>query len=364
LCPHIARVRTRTRVVILQHPRESTVPVNTARLAELSLSNAERHVAVEFAGIPAVQRALSDASAPPILLYPGPGARDLASDPPSGPVTLVVIDGTWWQAAKVVKKNPELLRLPCYGLNPELPSRYRIRREPAEHCVSTIEAIVQALCILEGDTSLAPGLLAPFEALVEQQLGFAERQQRRHIARPRPNRIHPVLTLLAREHPNLVVGYGEANAWPRGTPLGPFPELVHWAAERLSTGERFEAFIQPRHPLAPSFSRHTALAPERFAAGENDGEFAERWARFLRPEDLLCVWGYFSSELLLGRQAMVPHRFDVRNGVRQLLRVKPGDISEVAARFAAAVPEPWVAGRTGVRVAALSAIVRSLSSAP
>ncbi|HEX6275519.1 MAG TPA: DTW domain-containing protein, partial [Polyangiaceae bacterium] len=48
VCAELERVPTRTRVVILQHPRESSVPIGTARLAELALPNAERHVGVDF----------------------------------------------------------------------------------------------------------------------------------------------------------------------------------------------------------------------------------------------------------------------------------------------------------------------------
>ena len=48
LCDAIAKRATRTRVVILQHPRESDVPINTARLVELQLEGAERHVAVKL----------------------------------------------------------------------------------------------------------------------------------------------------------------------------------------------------------------------------------------------------------------------------------------------------------------------------
>jgi hypothetical protein len=157
-----------------------------------------------------------------------------------------------------------------------------------------------------------------------------------------------------------VVGYGEANAWPRGTPLGPHPELVHWAAERIATGERFEALIAPQHPLAPSFTRHTGLAAERFTGAQTFAAFSERWRTFVRENDVLCGWGYFSSELLRTQGAAVPRRFDVRQGVRQFLRMKPGDIAQVAARLSADLPAPWVMGRTGLRVAALAAIVRNL----
>ncbi|HEX5098144.1 MAG TPA: DTW domain-containing protein, partial [Polyangiaceae bacterium] len=43
LCSALVRVPTQTRVVILQHPRESDVPINTARIAERALPNSELH---------------------------------------------------------------------------------------------------------------------------------------------------------------------------------------------------------------------------------------------------------------------------------------------------------------------------------
>src|SRR5690349_6318551 len=103
VCAEHVRMPSRTRVLILQHPRESAVPIGTARLAELMLPNSERHVGVELEDVPRVRDLLSDPAQPAVLLYPGPGAADIVSEPPPGPVTLVVIDGTWWQAQKLFK---------------------------------------------------------------------------------------------------------------------------------------------------------------------------------------------------------------------------------------------------------------------
>jgi len=74
-------------------------------MASLCLANSELHVGVHWRGSPALARALSDASRPPALLYPGPGAIDILRHPPSGPVTLIVVDGTWWQAKKVLREK-------------------------------------------------------------------------------------------------------------------------------------------------------------------------------------------------------------------------------------------------------------------
>ena len=55
--------------------------------------------------------AVCDPARTPILLYPGDGATDIARHPPPGPVTLIVVDGTWSQTKKVVRTNPILSSL-------------------------------------------------------------------------------------------------------------------------------------------------------------------------------------------------------------------------------------------------------------
>ena len=68
LCGALRRLKARTRVVILQHPRESDVPINTARLAELQLEGSERHVAIKLDEVPKLREKLCDPAAPAILL--------------------------------------------------------------------------------------------------------------------------------------------------------------------------------------------------------------------------------------------------------------------------------------------------------
>ncbi|HVZ73280.1 MAG TPA: tRNA-uridine aminocarboxypropyltransferase, partial [Polyangia bacterium] len=186
VCAFVRPIHTTTRVLILQHPRERHVPINTVRLARLCLPDATMRRGVELEDDPVVADVLAGRGGwpTPYLLFPGPQAMDLARERPPGPITLVVLDGTWWQAGKLLKRNPALARLPQLRLAPAAPSRYRIRREPHEHCVATIEALAMALRALEGpppgegpaaDESDArfAALLAPFDAMVERQLSFA-----------------------------------------------------------------------------------------------------------------------------------------------------------------------------------------------
>ena len=364
LCSALGRLKARTKVVILQHPRESDVPINTARLAELQLEGAERHVAIKLDEVPRLRARLSDPEAPAILLYPGVGSRDLAEHAPQGAVTLLVLDGTWWQAKKLFQQNPELAALPRYSLSPQSPSRYRIRREPALHCISTIEAIGEALSLLEPGGFDREALLRPFDVMVEHQLHYAEaRGARRHLAyRERPRKPRLPRLLLEREA-DLVVGYGEANAWAKGSALGGDAEIVHWAVERVSTGERFEALIAPRRPLSPSFEAHARIPAEQVLGGEPLASFVERWRAFCRPTDLLLGWGFYASERLVAEDVEVPERLDLRMLARRQLRQKTGEVAACAAALGAPPSEPWALGRTGERLQGALAVTRALLAA-
>ena len=71
--------------MLLQHPRERDVAIGTARMASLCLPNATLHVGLHWDDSAELAALLADPERPPILLYPGPGARDVQRDPPPGP---------------------------------------------------------------------------------------------------------------------------------------------------------------------------------------------------------------------------------------------------------------------------------------
>jgi len=365
ICSALVRVTPRTKVVVLQHRKESDNAIGTAWLVERCLG-AERIIGVELENDPRFRAALSDPAAPAILLSPGASAIDLATSPPEGPVTLIVLDGTWAHARKLLRTNPRLAELPRYAFQPAAPSNYRIRREPAEHCVSTIEATVAALCHLEGDGEVRK-VLGAFDAMVDHQLRIAaERSESRHLksAIARSQRTGKPLRHRRRpfEGKHLVVAYAEANAWPRGTAHGPHPEIVHFVAERLATGERFEAYVAPERPLSPGFPVHSGVPAERVVEGESRSTFRARLAEFFRDGDTLAVWGFYAANLLRSEGVALPPLVDLRVAAMQFLGRRAGDAIEVAAALGCAVDPPWTIGRTGARHAAATTVARALAS--
>ena len=167
LCPLVPSLDSRTRVLLLQHPSEVNHALNTARLAALGLNNAELMVGEVFEDLPVL---LNQPEYQTQLLFPGEEAQPIQTCAVTDePLLLVVPDGTWRKARKLLHLNPLLAALPRVTLAEGGVSRYRLRKAPGPGALSTIEAIVQALETLEAPTSFEP-LLRPFEALIEGQI--------------------------------------------------------------------------------------------------------------------------------------------------------------------------------------------------
>jgi len=167
LCALVPRLSSRTRVLILQHPAEASHALNTARLAALALSNGELRVGETF---PELAAELAHGTYRRCLLFPGTQAMPLAELAQDGrPLQLIVPDGTWRKARRILHVNPSLAALPRVALPEGLQSRYRLRKAPMAGALSTLEAIVCALNILEGDARF-DAMLRPFEALIEGQI--------------------------------------------------------------------------------------------------------------------------------------------------------------------------------------------------
>jgi DTW domain-containing protein YfiP len=359
-CAALPTLETATRVVILQHPREREMPIGTARMASLCLPGARLHVGVRWDDSAPLREALADPARPPILLYPGPGARDILADPPAGPVTLVVVDGTWSQAKNVVRDNPVLRTLPRYDFVAPEPTRYRIRKEPRPDYVSTIEALMHVLGVLEGDPQRFRALLDPMTAMIDAHLAQKALAPRPRVRLPRPPRPPDAkLPAEVRERfADLVCVVGEANAWPyRAAERGLGDELVHWVACRVATGERFEQVAAPERALSPSTPFHTGLDEARLRAGGSRAELAAGFADFLRPTDIVCAWGSYAPRLYEASVGPLPAaRLDLRAAAQRLVAAKLGALEHHAGRYEPA-PGPWPDGRAGLRLGLMAAIL-------
>lgn len=138
------------------HPQEAKKIRNgTGRLAHLALSNSEIFTGLDFSIHPNVQDLLADERYNPFILYPGITSKDISGYDPeqlseNGKIPLVfVIDGTWKSAKKIMQMSQNLHDLPRISISPNEPSRFLIKQQPNNLCLSTIESIFSLLLEFE-----------------------------------------------------------------------------------------------------------------------------------------------------------------------------------------------------------------------
>lgn len=364
LCAKIERLPNRTPLVIVQHKHESRHPFGTVRIAELGLSNLRVHTVAgwEVSG-PNPPSFVPDGAG---LLYPGPEARELSSlAPGEHPRALVVLDGTWHQARALLRDHAWLRDLPRYSLEPSEPSRYRVRREPLPTFVSTIEAIVQALTVLEPGLTGQKGLLSAFDHLNDVQL--LEMSQRERHARPRERRAAEVRCLpraLVDDFDSVIAVYGEASRVEHEADSETPPELLHWTAIRIADLATFDCVLRPRHG-APSERRleHLELTRADLDGAVSLEELAARWSEFARTEAALLAWNprtFAHFKRATGRELPGIGL----KGVYHRVRKEQGDLDRlVALESQPALPEAWTRALSGVRGRARQRLENALTIA-
>jgi hypothetical protein len=222
--------------------------------------------------------------------------------------------------------------------------------------------VVEVLGRLEQDPQRFMPMLRAFELMVDRQIACAQARvgpsrHKRHHGPPRPR----VPRLLLDRKADLVVVYGEANA--RGRDHREFPpELVHLVAERISSGERFEALVRPRYPLAANAPFQLEVTEAALRAGEPVEHALDRFQAFLRPTDVLVGWGVFWWNLLRAERAFEGEIIDLRRATADVLRGKPAGPEDGAGRLGALGLTPWAMGRAGRRLAAIAHVTAALAA--
>jgi DTW domain-containing protein YfiP len=299
VCKIIKPVKNETGIIILQHPAERNHPFGTARIAMLSLDKANLEIAWPgFARQEALEENIPSKSG---ILYPSKGALDLEDCPADQkPENLVILDGTWNTARSIYNTYPNLRNLPHYKINPVAPSGYKIRKAPKAEHRSTIEAIWQALTILEPDNSDLEHLIEAFHKMIAQQV----RYQKTHSAGPRHRRTgkkqarKPLPNALSTDFDKLIVGYGEFFREPKTKEPH---QLYYWAAHKPSTGETFSMGIRPTEPTLyrPSDEEIAwmGLTPDTVLEGACQNEFLEAWQAFAGDDYILGTWNQITRRL-------------------------------------------------------------------
>lgn len=163
---------------LVMDEREPARPSNTGKLIADCLASTQVFVWSRTDPDPALIALLEDDDYQPYLVFPGEYAvpsQQVVTGIESGQrrALLVILDGTWAQARKMLRKSPYLQRLLILNLAQAGASRYRLRRSNRAEHLCTVE-VAQACLELAGEAANAIALNAYFERFSQAYLDARE----------------------------------------------------------------------------------------------------------------------------------------------------------------------------------------------
>ena len=178
-CDQITKIRSPIHFDILQHPSESKVFKNTARLLALCYENTSIWKGEKPEEFGELRKHIEDnVTVHNYLLYPSKHATSIARLTPqdinaTSKVRILIIDGTWKKSFKIIQLNPWLNDLPHIKIT-DIRSNYTIRKSNKDsHALSTLEAAKACLNNLapEIDTRSLQNCFNKLQSLYLQRAG-------------------------------------------------------------------------------------------------------------------------------------------------------------------------------------------------
>jgi DTW domain-containing protein len=185
VCEGITPIDNKVSLLILQHPQEQDRELGTARLTALHFMDALLKIGLSWPNLTKILGRPTDPQRWAILYLGSVKAaavlpdRDIVVVNKKGnPVDhqdsalreiegIILLDGTWSQAKALWWRNAWMLKCKRVVLAPKRSSRYgKLRREPRNDGLSTIEAAAMLLARLERKSEIEAMLHASFERLL------------------------------------------------------------------------------------------------------------------------------------------------------------------------------------------------------
>lgn len=184
MCLHVDSFDTNTEFIILMHPKEFKKTKNTTgRFTHLTLNNSKLFVGDDFTNHTEINEIIKNTNC--FVLYPSKDAINISKETlhVDKNICIFIIDSTWSCSTSLLRKSKNIQVLPKISFDNTKISEYKIKEQPAQYYLSTIES---TLCILEilntqnieniSDKQLN-NFLNPFREMVKYQLKCIEIQQ-------------------------------------------------------------------------------------------------------------------------------------------------------------------------------------------
>ncbi|QFR43417.1 tRNA-uridine aminocarboxypropyltransferase [Sulfurimonas xiamenensis] len=156
MCGYVNPIETKTKFVILMHPKEfKKVKNGTGHLTHLSLKNSELFVGIDFTNNGAINEIISTYQS--YILYPSKDAINISvksidfekNIDNTKDMAIFIIDSTWACSLKMIRESKNLQNIKHISFETSRVSQFKIKEQPAEYCLSTIESTLIVLELLK-----------------------------------------------------------------------------------------------------------------------------------------------------------------------------------------------------------------------
>ncbi len=188
LCSFIKPISTKTKFVILMHPKEfKSIKNNTGRLTHMSLKNSDLFVGINFTNHDKINSLINNPKNYCVVLYPSKQSICLNEEKlnlQSRELVIFIIDATWDSSKPMLRLSENISKLPKISFTQGKVSEYKFKRQPFVEALSTIESTLSILEILKvhGVEELSEKALCeflnPFKELVKCQMKFINTKPR------------------------------------------------------------------------------------------------------------------------------------------------------------------------------------------
>jgi|LULF01.1.fsa_nt_gb DTW domain-containing protein YfiP len=149
-CQALTPIENRVKLIILVHPDEEKHPYNTALMTKLNFKNSKLIIGENLSYDSQLRSEVSRPGS--YILYPHETAKKintLSSAQKKEIKTLILLDGTWRKAKRILYQTQFLQDIPLLQLPENLNSIYHIRKAPQKNFLSTLEAATHSLNLIE-----------------------------------------------------------------------------------------------------------------------------------------------------------------------------------------------------------------------
>ena len=176
MCEHVHNVKTKTKFIVLMHPKEfKKVKNGTGHLTHLALQNSELFVGIDFTNHKKINEIIKEYDS--FVLYPSKDALNISHTNPheKKDMAVFIIDSTWACSMKMLRESKNLKALRHISFDSTKLSQFKIKQQPAEYCLSTIESTLSVLELLNMhnienlNKDDLNKFLNPFEKMIEYQ---------------------------------------------------------------------------------------------------------------------------------------------------------------------------------------------------